>query len=44
VPIILLSIVGDLLHAFLFGLLTYIFIIGGMQAEEITSTQEKNHG
>jgi F-type H+-transporting ATPase subunit a len=44
VPIILLSIVGDLLHAFLFGLLTYIFIIGGMQAEEITSTQENNHG
>jgi len=35
VPMILLSIVGDVLHAFLFGLLAYIFIIGGIQAEKI---------
>ena len=38
VPMMLLSIVGDVLHAFLFGLLTYIFIIGGIQAEELKST------
>ncbi len=43
VPIMLLSIVGDLLHAYLFGLLTYIFIIGGLQAEQ-TSLQEPHHG
>lgn len=35
VPMMLLSIVGDVLHAFLFGLLTYIFIIGGIQAEKL---------
>lgn len=35
VPMILLSIVGDILHAFLFGLLTYIFIIGGIEAEKL---------
>ncbi|MDD3592778.1 MAG: F0F1 ATP synthase subunit A [Sulfurovum sp.] len=35
VPMILLSIVGDVLHAFLFGLLTYVFIIGGIQAEKL---------
>lgn len=44
IPMILLSIVGDLLHAYLFGLLTYIFIIGGIQAEQIKSLQEKKHG
>ncbi|MEA3374277.1 MAG: F0F1 ATP synthase subunit A [Campylobacterota bacterium] len=44
VPMILLSIVGDLLHAYLFGLLTYIFILGGIQAEQIESSQEKKHG
>ena len=44
VPLILLSIVGDLLHAYLFGLLTYIFIIGGIQAEHIESPQENRHG
>jgi F-type H+-transporting ATPase subunit a len=44
VPMILLSIVGDLLHAYLFGLLTYIFIIGGIQAEQIELTQENKHG
>jgi len=44
VPMILLSIVGDLLHAYLFGLLTYIFIIGGIQAEQIELTKENNHG
>jgi F-type H+-transporting ATPase subunit a len=43
VPIMLLSIVGDLLHAYLFGLLTYIFIIGGLQAEQ-NSLQEHHHG
>lgn len=43
VPLMLLSIVGDLLHAYLFGLLTYIFIVGGINAEHITS-QENNHG
>ncbi|MFA7028482.1 MAG: F0F1 ATP synthase subunit A [Sulfurovum sp.] len=35
VPMILLSIVGDVLHAFLFGLLTYVFIIAGIQAEKL---------
>ncbi|MEA3419835.1 MAG: F0F1 ATP synthase subunit A [Campylobacterota bacterium] len=44
VPMILLSIVGDVLHAFLFGLLTYIFIIGGIRAEELESTKEKKNG
>ncbi len=44
VPLILLSIVGDLLHAYLFGLLTYIFIIGGIQAEQIDLSQENKHG
>jgi F-type H+-transporting ATPase subunit a len=44
VPMILLSIVGDLLHAYLFGLLTYVFIIGGIQAEHIESPQENRHG
>ncbi len=44
VPMILLSIVGDLLHAYLFGLLTYIFIIGGIQAEQVELTQENTHG
>lgn len=44
VPMMMLSIVGDLLHAYLFGLLTYIFIVGGLKAEESTSSQEKNHG
>jgi len=44
VPMILLSIVGDVLHAFLFGLLTYIFIIGGIQAEKLESTKEKKNG
>lgn len=44
IPMILLSIVGDLLHAYLFGLLTYIFIIGGIQAEQTKSTQEKKYG
>ena len=38
VPMMLLSIVGDVLHAFLFGLLTYVFIIGGIQAEKLGST------
>ncbi len=44
VPMILLSIVGDVLHAFLFGLLTYIFIIAGIQVEEFKSTKEKKNG
>ena len=44
VPMMLFSIVGDVLHAFLFGLLTYIFIIGGIQAEEFKSTKEKKNG
>ncbi len=44
VPMMLFSIVGDVLHAFLFGLLTYIFIIGGIQAEESKSTKEKKNG
>jgi F-type H+-transporting ATPase subunit a len=44
VPMMLLSIVGDVLHAFLFGLLAYIFIIGGIQAEELKSTKEKING
>lgn len=44
VPMILLSIVGDVLHAFLFGLLTYIFIIAGIQLEELKSTKEKKNG
>ena len=44
VPMMLLSIVGDVLHAFLFGLLAYIFIIGGIQAEELKSTKEKKNG
>lgn len=44
IPMILLSIVGDLLHAYLFGLLTYIFIISGVQAEQIKSSQENKHG
>lgn len=44
IPMILLSIVGDLLHAYLFGLLTYIFIIGGIQAKQTKSSQEKEHG
>jgi F-type H+-transporting ATPase subunit a len=44
VPIMLLSIVGDLLHAYLFGLLTYIFIVGGIQAEHIESSQENRYG
>ncbi len=44
VPMILLSIVGDILHAFLFGLLTYIFIISGIQAEKLESTKEKKNG
>ncbi len=43
VPIMLLSIVGDLLHAYLFGLLTYIFIVGGLTAENIT-TEKGYHG
>jgi F-type H+-transporting ATPase subunit a len=43
VPIMLLSIVGDLLHAYLFGLLTYIFIVGGLAAENIT-TEKGYHG
>lgn len=44
VPMMLLSIVGDVLHAFLFGLLTYIFIIGGIQAEELNQTKENKNG
>jgi F-type H+-transporting ATPase subunit a len=44
VPMILLSIVGDVLHAFLFGLLTYIFIIAGIQVEELKSIKEKKNG
>ena len=44
VPMILLSIVGDVLHAFLFGLLTYIFIIGGIRVEKLESTKEKKNG
>lgn len=44
IPMILLSIVGDVLHAFLFGLLTYIFIIAGIQVEELKSTKEKKNG
>ncbi len=44
VPMMILSIVGDLLHAYLFGLLAYIFIVGGLQAEERTLSQEKKHG
>jgi len=44
VPIMLLSIVGDVLHAFLFGLLTYVFIIGGIQAERLKSTKEEKNG
>lgn len=44
VPMILLSIVGDILHAFLFGLLAYIFIISGIQAEKIESIKEKKNG
>ena len=44
VPMILLSIVGDVLHAFLFGLLTYIFIIGGIRAEKLESTKEEKNG
>lgn len=44
VPMMMLSIVGDLLHAYLFGLLSYIFIVGGLKAEESTSSQEKKHG
>lgn len=44
VPMILLSIVGDLLHAYLFGLLAYIFIIGGIQAEQTTLQQENRDG
>ena len=44
VPMMLLSIVGDLLHAYLFGLLTYIFIIGGIQVEQIELSQEKKYG
>jgi len=44
IPMILLSIVGDLLHAYLFGLLTYIFIIGGIQAEQIKSTTGEENG
>lgn len=38
VPMILLSIVGDILHAFLFGLLTYVFIIAGIEAEKPEGT------
>jgi F-type H+-transporting ATPase subunit a len=41
VPMILLSIVGDVLHAYLFGLLTYIFIIGGIQSEKLELKKEK---
>ncbi|MCD6173671.1 MAG: F0F1 ATP synthase subunit A [Sulfurimonas sp.] len=41
IPMILLSIVGDILHAFLFGFLTYIFIIGGIQAEKLELIKEK---
>ena len=45
VPMMLLSIVGDILHAFLFGLLTYVFIVGGIQAEESQSiTKEEKNG
>lgn len=44
IPMILLSIVGDVLHAFLFGLLTYIFIIGGIRVEKLKSTKEKKNG
>jgi len=44
VPMMLFSIVGDVLHAYLFGLLTYIFIIGGIQAEKFKSTKEKKNG
>lgn len=44
VPMILLSIVGDVLHAFLFGLLAYIFIIGGIQAKKLESTKEEING
>lgn len=44
VPMMLLSIVGDVLHAFLFGLLTYIFIIGGIQAEKIQINQGEKNG
>ncbi len=44
IPMILLSIVGDVLHAYLFGLLTYIFIIGGIRAEKLKSTKEKKYG
>ncbi len=44
VPMILLSIVGDVLHAFLFGLLTYIFIISGIRVEKLESTKEKKNG
>lgn len=44
IPMILLSIVGDVLHAFLFGLLTYIFIISGIRAEKLKSTKEKKNG
>ena len=44
VPMILLSIVGDVLHAFLFGLLTYIFIISGIRVEKLESTKEEKNG
>jgi len=44
VPMMLLGIVGDILHAFLFGFLTYIFIIGGIEAEKPKSTKESQNG
>lgn len=42
VPMILLSIVGDLLHAFLFGFLIYIFILGGVEAQNQKNKGVKN--
>ena len=33
VPMILLSIVGDVIQAYLFGMLAFIFIMGGIEAE-----------
>jgi len=44
VPMILLSIIGDVLHAYLFGLLTYIFIIGGIKSEKIEPIEEERYG
>ncbi|WP_200763735.1 F0F1 ATP synthase subunit A [Nitrosophilus alvini] len=42
VPMMLLSIVGDVIQAYLFGMLTFIFILGGIKAETKNIKENEN--